>query len=429
VAILAPPSSERIATGTVIGADTLLRTCLFIGVLLAVWITFHPFPDLSQPAAAPSTAADDLHRNAFAALFLLLAAWTCFHEPERLTALLRPALIAALAWCALSVLMSWEPSLSARRFAFTLLTVGVAAMLLLLPKNIRHFSDMIAAAALIVLALCYLGIVLAPSLSIHQLTDFKEPQLAGDWRGVFDQKNHAGEVMVLFVFVGLFVARMRSAVLGGLIVVLAATFLYFTHSKTSLILLPFVWLLSVMMAHMRRPAAGVALGLVMVVVLNVLSVGSVYFKSIADLTASFMWDPSFTGRTSIWKFALQHVAEHPWAGFGFAAFWGTDQVVYGMSEGVKWAYATSDAHNGYLELALTTGIPGSLLVSLWLVVLPLVDFYRCPRHPDTAPLQLLFLRSCLITAYTSCFESALLGLFAIAATFGLRLLSVSRLRA
>ena len=39
--------------------------------------------------------------------------------------------------------------------------VGLAAMALLLPKNIRHFSDVMAVVVLIVLAACYLGVFLA----------------------------------------------------------------------------------------------------------------------------------------------------------------------------------------------------------------------------------------------------------------------------
>jgi O-antigen ligase len=34
-----------------------------------------------------------------------------------------------------------------------------------------------------------------------------------------------------------------------------------------------------------------------------------------------------------------------------------------------WANTAGHAHNGYLDLALTIGIPGAALVTLWLVVL------------------------------------------------------------
>jgi O-antigen ligase len=206
-------------------------------------------------------------------------------------------------------------------------------------------------------------------------------------------------------------------------------FLYFTHSKTAIAALMLVLMVSAIIAHVR-PAVGIAIALAGVVGLNLLSIGSIYFAPVRTVVDAIMSDPTFTGRTDIWKFALDHVAQRPITGYGFSTFWGTEQVVYGMS-GVTWANTASHAHNGYLDLALTVGIPGSALVTLWLMVLPLLDYYRAPDDPFGAPLQMLFLRICLFAAYESCFETMFtqvgaLWLILIAASFGLRFLAVSR---
>ena len=145
-------------------------------------------------------------------------------------------------------------------------------------------------------------------------------------------------------------------------------------------------------------------------------------------------DLTFTGRTDVWQFVSERLTQRPLTGFGFAAFWGTPEVVYGMGQNEVWANTAGHAHNGYLDLALTVGIPGAVLGFLWLVVLPLMDFYRSPRGRSAAPLEMLFLRVCLFAAYASCFENQLLregmaALFLFMATFGLRLLSVTRVRA
>ena len=44
-------------------------------------------------------------------------------------------------------------------------------------------------------------------------------------------------------------------------------------------------------------------------------------------------------------------------------------------------------------------------MTLWLIVLPLVDYYRAPDEPESAALKMLFLRICLFAAYGSCFET------------------------
>jgi O-antigen ligase len=288
-----------------------------------------------------------------------------------------------------------------------------------------------AASVLIVLVLCYLGVLLAPARAIHQASDFLEPELAGDWRGVFGHKNEASATLVLFVFFGLFTARIRNGFVGTAIIVLALVFLFFTKSKTSMALLPLVLVVSSLMMRIRSPALGIALALSILLVFNTLSIGSMFFEPVRNLLDLVLTDSTFTGRTEVWQFVLEHVFERPITGFGFAAFWGTPNVVYGMGEYAIWANTAGHAHSGYLDLALTVGMPGTALVVLWLVILPLVDFYRAPHDRSSAPLELLFLRICLFAAYGSCFENLLLqdggaSLVLFTATFGLRLLSVAR---
>jgi O-antigen ligase len=429
---LTPAQSPAIGGG--IDTDSLVRSTLLAAVLLTLWISFRPFSSLAEPPEV-SDAGNAINQVGYSLLFLVLAVWCMAHQPTRLALLARPILLVTLLWLVLSVVTSWEPMLSARRLAFTFAAIGIAAMALLLPKNVRHFSEVLAAVALTVLALSYFGVLLVPSRAIHQATDFGEVELAGDWRGVCGDKNAAGATMAAFVFIGLFVARTRNFLVGTVIVVLAAAFLIFTHSKTSIITLPLALIVSFVMARVRRPVSGIACALSVLIVLNVFSVGSVLFEPVRNLLDAILQDPSFTGRDEVWQFALARMMDRPLIGHGYAAFWGTSQVVYGMSGGnTDWANTVHHAHNGYLEMILTTGIPGAALVTLWLVVLPFIDFYRSPHAPHIAPLELLFLRVCLFTAYASCFEAALLqegegSLFVFAAAFGLRFLSVSRVSA
>jgi O-antigen ligase len=205
----------------------------------------------------------------------------------------------------------------------------------------------------------------------------------------------------------------------------------FTGSKSAVGVFPLVLIVSTTIARIRRPAIGIALALSVLIAFNVLSVGSVFFAPVRNLIDWILPDPTFTGRTEIWEFVIDRIAQRPIAGYGYAAFWSTPEVVYGVGANTGWATVAGHAHNGYLDLALTIGIAGAALVTLWLVVLPLIDFYRSPHEPSVAPLKMLFLRVCLFAAYESCFESMLiqegaLGLFLFMSAFGLRFLSLSR---
>ncbi|MGC1777519.1 MAG: O-antigen ligase [Xanthobacteraceae bacterium] len=413
--------------------DTLVRSILFLAVFLAFWISFHPFPSLAQPVQS-LLVGDPINQIGFSAILISLAAWTWFHEPRRVLLLLRPVLIALLAWFAISVATSWLPALSARRLAFTLVVMSISAMALLLPKNMRHFSELMAAAVLIVLFACYLGVLFWPQNSIHQATDFLEPQNAGSWRGVLPHKNEAGAVMNQFIFIGLFVARVRSFVLGACIVILAGIFLIFAQSKAAILLLPLVLIISAVIGKSQRPATGIALVVSVLALFNLFSVGTVVFKPVHDLITTYMPDSSFTGRTEVWQFSLDALRQHLLTGYGFSAFWGTEQVQYGMGANASWVNDTTDAHNAYLNLALTTGLPGMALAFAWIVILPILDYYRQPRGTPEDPLRMLFLRVCIYGSYASCFESSMFEQVApwyliMVAAFGLRYLLVSRVAA
>jgi O-antigen ligase len=426
-------TAAEIGSQPTIDLDTLIRSILFLAVFLTFWISFHPYPSLRDPV--PSLlAGDPVNQIGFTAILLSLAVWTWRNEPRRLLLLLRPVLIVMLGWFVLSVAASWLPDLSARRLAFTLVIMSISAMALLLPKNMRHFSELMAIAALIVLAACYAGVLFWPEYSIHQATDFLEPQNAGSWRGVLPHKNEAGAIMNQFIFIGLFVAQVRSRLLGFIIVALAGVFLIFAQSKAAIALLPLVLIMSAIIGKSRGASTGIALVVSVLLIFNLFSVGTVVFAPVHDLITSYMPDSTFTGRTEVWQFALDALRQHPLTGYGFSAFWGTDQVQYGMSDNANWVNDTTDAHNAYLNIALGTGLPGMALMFLWVVIAPIRDFYRRPRGGESEPLQMLFLRICIYGAYASCFESSMFEQVApwyllLVATFGQRYLSVTRVTA
>ena len=130
-------------------ADILIRSVLIAVVFLALWFSFHPFPALDEPIEV-TEAGNLANQLGYSTLFVLLATWNLFHQPQRLLLLVRPVLIVTLLWFALTVATSWDPAQSARRFTFALVIIGIAGMVLLLPKTPRHFAGVMAVVVLIV---------------------------------------------------------------------------------------------------------------------------------------------------------------------------------------------------------------------------------------------------------------------------------------
>jgi O-antigen ligase len=118
-------------------------------------------------------------------------------------------------------------------------------------------------------------------------------------------------------------------------------------------------------------------------------------------------DPTFTGRSDIWEFALAAVAERPVIGHGYAAFW-DDVTERQTAKGSEWAVTAAHSHNSYLDLAVTIGLPGLLLVILVFVLAPLRNFQVIQAHNRSNALGKLFLAIWLFGLFYGTTETFLL---------------------
>jgi O-antigen ligase len=391
-----------------VGAERLARGALFLATFLLIWLTATPFPDLSDPKLLDPVADGNLAGQIFAVLLTAcLAAFVYVKDARIVLKTLTPILVATLLWFACSAALSPHAALAARRLVLAALIIFQAAVFPLLPQDRDHFSRLLAVGALTVLVLCYIGVVFVPELSIHHGSDMAEPDLAGNWRGFFAHKNGAGAGMAMLIFIGIFVIRTFSAVLGTLIIALSALFLVFTESKSPMGLLMPVLIVSFWLTRLRNPtarfiaASGLPLGI------GLLTIGSVSLDPIHTLVGGLISDPTFTGRDEIWRFALDHIAERPIAGFGFQAFWGTSELLSAWNYLESWGYRASDAHNGFLNVAVMTGLVGLVVSMVWIFVQPLLDHIRTPPERTDPALTLLFLQIWLFDLCLCGFESEL----------------------
>ena len=386
--------------------DRLIRSALFFGVFLQVWLTASPFPDLSDPKLLEPVGDGNL-TGQLLEIFVTasLVAFLYFHRLGVAFKALTPILIITLLWFACSTIFSLHPALAARRLILAALTIFKATTFLLLPVNRSHFVRLLAVGTVIILTLCYFGVIFLPERSIHQLTDVAEPDLQGNWRGFFTHKNGAGAGMVLLIFFGIYIIRSSAPILGTLIVTLASVFLKFTESKSPITLLPLVLVFSLILPRLRNPAAKIFAAICMPVIIGVMTVGSVEFDFVHRVVGQLLSDPSFTGRDVIWRFALDHVAERPIIGFGYQAFWGTSELLNNWTYLKSWGYRASDAHNGFLNIAVMTGVVGLVISMIWIFGQPLFDQMRAPSSKLDPALNTLFLQIWLFALYISGFES------------------------
>jgi exopolysaccharide production protein ExoQ len=187
----------------------------------------------------------------------------------------------------------------------------------------------------------------------------------GDWQGLYFHKNFCA-LTTVFLLPSAFYApaqTVMSRLLRITYVGLSCFLVYMTQSRTGMLLLASLVLFSLAIRLVRRFAPGDRP--------IVLLTGSFMAVSVVALVASY-WreivysvgkDPTLTGRTEIWQAVGASIMKRPLLGYGYMGFW---QGFTGESANVSLqnGWAVSSSHNGFLEIWLTLGAIGVILILL-----------------------------------------------------------------
>jgi O-antigen ligase len=411
------------------------RSVLFCVILLVAWISFSPFSDLASHDSVDLGEGRDVQVYAAFALMAALAGSLVWRSDRpALRSLLTLPNLALAGWIGVTCLTSQQPAISLKRVVILGCAVTCCLSLFLLPRGRADFARLLGFVALVIIGLSYLGLVLLPQYSIHQLTDLGEPQLAGDWRGIFGHKNIASAMFSILSFIGIFVLRAGRVAQGWAIFVLSVVFVLASGGKSSTAICLSTIGLSLLAERIRNPLLWSIVVFSPLALLDILGVGSMLSPQLASLSASLPIDSSFTGRTDIWAFAIPKALETPIFGHGIGAFWNTETLRYGTEDATIWAGNAAHAHNGYLDTVISMGLPGLALLGAAFVIQPACDARRVAARGEERALLLMFLQIWMFSLYLNALESFFFDranpswvafLFAI---FGLRYLAEFRVR-
>ena len=280
-----------------------------------------------------------------------------------------------------STAWSVEHSLTLKRSVLVLAICGFdlyVATSFSLDKILKSLSTTIFLSAIASLLVA----LLLPSLGL----EFTEG-LGGDWKGIFPQKNTLGQVMAVGVFAEmcLMIRARRPLVLGAVRVLFLLVILSRSHSASSaLSAISAIGIAVFFMTIRNGTGSAIVAGLVaaagLVLAITFLATDPASLFEMLDR------DPSLTGRTELWTYVWEAISERPLLGWGYSAFWTPDSrnVAY-IQHAIHWPAPNS--HNGYLEIALGTGIvgiAGLVTTVLWAarrVVTLAVQEKRCLDHP------------------------------------------------
>ena len=198
-----------------------------------------------------------------------------------------------------------------------------------LPRLLMHAALIMAVGSLVM-------VFAFPSIGVHQYDN------AGLWRGLWYEKNQMGAVMVIGATAS--AACLASPdprrLLPAIALALSSMLVLATQSKTSLLCL--------------------VIGLALVGGFWTLRKGGAAFSVVA-----------------IWAALMRKVADEPWTGYGYGAFWGRE----GESVPADWVrketqWPVPNAHNGWIDLLVQLGWPGAFLVGTLMAATTVITVFR-----------------------------------------------------
>ena len=352
---------------------SLLAVLAYIAFLLLIFVGLDAF----SPPAAVSRFGGPSRGDAMRQVsFLAVAGLIVFAAYKQLGLSMLRAIPVSMAlllgWCLASALWAADPGVVMRRAVLQSLIVCSALLSVETVGAKRAFE----------IWRVLLGIVLVVNLLSIPLIDAArhgadeiDTALIGNWRGLYGHKNIAGAVSAVTVILFLFTKTGAKNWFGIVMAMAAAFFLVMTHSKSSMgFLVPA--LLAGLLYHLSwRDGLNRAI-LIVGTVLFACALGVWAVLDADTITRQFQNPEEFTGRAAIWAAEIAYIRDHPFLGSGFGTFADTGGAspLAGYINST-WMQAVSHGHNGYLQLLVTIGGIGFVLVMAALVIRPLQRFW------------------------------------------------------
>ncbi|MHB1139383.1 MAG: O-antigen ligase family protein [Microthrixaceae bacterium] len=265
----------------------------------------------------------------------------------------------------LSTVWSPVPELTATQATLTALTL-VLPWYLARRWSVEQVVTMAWAATALGVAASALAVLSDRALSVDA---------AGDWAGIYYNRNSLGPVAGLCLVLGIHEMLQRMTSLGGRLdiarrafaagsVALSAIMLLGCGSKASILSTAATlatWALVQVINRLVTPAARVA------AVWSALGVSAILlvllFRPVSRALGS---DDTLQGRTELWGYLMGRVRDRPLTGDGWLATYTTDDYWYWGVEHLSRNVAT--AHNGIFEVAVGAGVVAlaALLALLWM---------------------------------------------------------------
>ena len=308
-------------------------------------------------------------------------------------ALLLPwPMLLALGWCWLSLAWAVNPDIGVRRLVLTTIAVW-NTFIIVQTAGYERTMNVLRALFVVLLAINFITVLVDPAVGIH----LAKPNglgnaLIGNWRGLMGHKNVAGAVCALTVILFMLDGKRINTVLRIAVIVAAGFFLFKAQSKTSAGMLPIALICAWIFQSYDEKIRKFAIPLIMFFT----ALGWFLYSSYTSVVLANYLNPNFfTGRGQIWSAMLRYAGDNLTYGSGFGSFWnvGADSPIYEYGQG--WISGLATGHNGYLDLLVSVGLPGLLIIVFATIIWPIWRLLVSRILPERGAVAVAFLLFCM----------------------------------
>ncbi|MBB6192261.1 O-antigen ligase [Sphingobium wenxiniae] len=339
--------------------------------LMMVFIGQRPFAERTQEElvelAANNDGGDLFKQALFIGFALLLTGVQIIRKhPPRYKFSYWPVVI-MLAWFCVTCTWGVDPFVSFKRVMQQIIVIYITFCTLSMIGPERLMQSL-RSALILSLIICWMSLPIIPA-AVHPPSE-NDRALVGAWRGFFFHKNIAGAVMALCFMVTVNAWIDTKKWIYALWSLMAFVFVVGTKSKTSLAL-SFAILMVCAIYRALSDSTQKRAVLLLMLALGMVGVLWLYVAYQPVVERIFADPTSFTGRVSIWHVPLAYLEDHPFLGAGFGGFWQVGDLSPSRDYiNQVFQLRTAHSHNGYLEIWVTTGPLGLVMLLLSFVALP-----------------------------------------------------------
>ena len=338
------------------------KIALLVGALVLFWLS-NPFEFLIKGIVPGEGSVTDpatmraVYQNGVLQLVVKAGLFVSCAIPVLLEARLAcqvmlrsPLLCLFVLYTLASVLWSDTPANSLNDFAYLVVAL-LAGISIVLVFDADEAARIWAYAGIVIAVLSVLTVIVLPAYGLHQASEGSQGGHAGAWRGVYIHKNILGQVAATFFLVYVFQGRQlfRSRLMQVAAPLAMLGLVVGSGSASTVVLIA--------LCSSAYLVFFVARGMLQFAAIVVAPIALGFLASYqGQLLEMLGRDADLSGRTEIWAAAYRVFIERFWLGYGYGS-----ATMGGLTSYMVARFQAQNTHNGYIDLALATGVVGSAL--------------------------------------------------------------------